>query len=34
MPELPEVETVRQGLLQGMLNKTFADVLILSLIHI
>lgn len=28
MPELPEVETVRQGLLQGTLNKTFADVLI------
>ena len=28
MPELPEVETVRQGLLQGMLNKTFDDVLI------
>lgn len=28
MPELPEVETVRQGLLRGMLNKTFEDVLI------
>ena len=28
MPELPEVETVRQGLLQGMLNKTFEDVLV------
>ena len=28
MPELPEVETVRQGLLQGMQGKTFEDVLI------
>lgn len=28
MPELPEVETVRKGLIQGMLNKTFEDVLI------
>lgn len=28
VPELPEVETVRQGLMQGMLNKTFDDVLI------
>lgn len=28
MPELPEVETVRQGLLQGILNKTVSEVLI------
>ena len=28
MPELPEVETVRQGLLQGILNKTIAEVLV------
>ncbi len=28
MPELPEVETVRQGLMRGMLNRTFDDVLI------
>ena len=28
MPELPEVETVRKGLIQGMLNKTFEDVLV------
>lgn len=28
MPELPEVETVRQGLLQGILGKTIEDVLI------
>jgi len=28
MPELPEVETVRQGLLQGILNKTIQEVLI------
>ena len=28
VPELPEVETVRQGLLQGVLNKTIEDVLI------
>ena len=28
MPELPEVETVHQGLMQGILNKTFDDVLI------
>ena len=28
MPELPEVETVRQGLLQGILNRTIEEVLI------
>lgn len=28
MPELPEVETVRQGLLQGILHKTVSEVLI------
>jgi formamidopyrimidine-DNA glycosylase len=28
MPELPEVETVRQGLIQGILGKTIDDVLI------
>lgn len=28
MPELPEVETVRQGLIQGILNKTFAEILV------
>ena len=28
LPELPEVETVRQGLLQGILNKEIEDVLI------
>jgi len=28
LPELPEVETVRQGLLQGILNKTVSEVLI------
>ncbi|MEC8577503.1 MAG: DNA-formamidopyrimidine glycosylase family protein, partial [Candidatus Thermoplasmatota archaeon] len=28
LPELPEVETVRQGLMQGMQGKTFEDVLI------
>ena len=28
MPELPEVETVRQGLLQGIQGKTIEDVLI------
>lgn len=28
VPELPEVETVRQGLMRGMLNRTFDDVLI------
>jgi formamidopyrimidine-DNA glycosylase len=28
MPELPEVETVRQGLIQGIQGKTIADVLI------
>ena len=28
MPELPEVETVRQGLLRGIQGKTIEDVLI------
>ena len=28
LPELPEVETVRQGLIQGLQGKTIRDVLI------